>query len=650
MAKKPDEEEFSPPPDKGGYAPLHQAYGMGDAPIPGRGKDSEKKRGDIDPGSINVVPGALSEPTDPVDILTGKAKLPPAPEIPEAVKQVAGKAALGLASGLVGPLAVYGSMQEGADKEDPQKVKDKLKLAGAKDADLAHLAEVKAFSEQLAAAPTQAERNSLIESARRSGKADLVRAWMRYNPEAAAQVGPVAGQGGGGGGGAPRGAPMQMDAQGNLLPRLVRTSMSQTVQGQVPIPQEVTDLYGNAAQHGLAGIAANAEADAQKAQAEHEGASAVQVVSSRMQQARMKNERSRREEVEMAMGDMEDRLARMESMQIDPEAFTNSKTGLQKFQMGLALALSTLGSSLTHTGNVVQSMIQQGIQQSLEAQKMTLQKMGMEMGAQKTLYGQMLALHGDERAAEAATEAQLMKFAEMEFRKKLALAQDPRIQAQLETNIAGLQSGLADKMLELAKLRHGVRSTQQGFALPRPTGGGGAPKKPDPERAHWLAMQLGKVQPAKQAFDAARAKLGLFLKENPDGKVNGMDPFGTMAMLTYKSSPQGRWLYKQAFGDQAESVLRATMGAESAQRQAETGAAFNDKEALDHMTRIYGSGGVKALGEGLGSKGAMFDDQYNGYIAADPEAFDMIKQGHAAHGTKGYTPQYTPPSLPAKEE
>ncbi|MCA9641386.1 MAG: hypothetical protein KC492_11850, partial [Myxococcales bacterium] len=232
MAKKPDEEEFSPPHDKEGYAPLHQAYGMGDAPIPGRGKDSEKKRGDIDPGSINVVPGALSEPTDPVDILTGKAKLPPAPEIPEAVKQVAGKAALGLASGLVGPLAVYRSMQEGADKEDPQKVKDKLKLAGAKDADLAHLAEVKAFSEQLAAAPTQAERNSLIESARRSGKADLVRAWMRYNPEAAAQVGPVAGQGGGGG--APRGAPMQMDAQGNLLPRLVRTSMSQTVQGQVP--------------------------------------------------------------------------------------------------------------------------------------------------------------------------------------------------------------------------------------------------------------------------------------------------------------------------------------------------------------------------------------------------------------------------------
>lgn len=452
-----------------------------------------------------------------------------------------------------------------------------------------------------------------------------------------------------GGGGIAPAMPMARDAEGNLLPGLVRVGMSQSVQGQVPLPKEVYDLYGGAAEHALGGAVSEAQAAKQEAQAKAEGAAQASAVHQQMAQRRMQAEDRRLDEVDGIMMDMEDTLEKMRNSKIDPEAWMASKSGFGKVMTAIGLAMTTWSAAVNHTENVGLKMIQQGIQNSIDAQKANFEILGRQMGEQRNLYAAMLQKHGDERSAEAATEAALLNVVKLEFEKKLAIAQDPRIRANLEGGIARVQEALANKMVELAKLQYGQRSRGEQFALPRPRGGGGggAPKKKT-DAPHWFAEKYSAFLGEKHAIDTAVVKLKAYNAKH-QGEDPYISPFGEWAVRKYvEGGPLARKAYVAAFGADAEAVLRSSIGAIQRERSRITGAHHSEKEAAEYFIREYGSGGPKRLGEGLQDMQSGLDEHYSTIIGGDPEQYEQFKANRGEYGLGTPAPRQSPPSLPVE--
>ena len=504
--------------------------------------------------------------------------------------------------------------------------------------------------DQMAAQMTPAQ----MEQAYKQNPA-MLEAWAKRNPEAAQKLAATIGassapRGGGSGGGiAPPRPQMRTDGQGNLLPGLVRVGMSQSVQGQVPLPKEVYDLYGGAAEHALGGAVSEAQAAKQEAQAKAEGAAQASAVHQQMAQRRMQAEDRRLDEVDGIMMDMEDTLEKMRNSKIDPEAWMASKSGFGKVMTAIGLAMTTWSAAVNHTENVGLKMIQQGIQNSIDAQKANFEILGRQMGEQRNLYAAMLQKHGDERSAEAATEAALLNVVKLEFEKKLAIAQDPRIRANLEGGIARVQEALANKMVELAKLQYGQRSRGEQFSLPKPRGGGGgAPRKRKPPR--WVAEQLKSIIPAKSSADVAIQKMKIWSASHPDGgEFMGLSPFGAVAVDGYmKGGALGRKAYVKAFGADSEAVLRSLIDTVQRERNAVTGAHFSDAEAAEFAAKRFGAGGDKSVMEGLLDMKRGLDAQVGNVVGGDPEAYGDYLEGQGEYGLDKQSPTRSPVALPTE--
>lgn len=324
--------------------------------------------------------------------------------------------------------------------------------------------------------------------------------------------------------------PAPKDDFGNFVPDSAPAvaSGSQLPTGQPPLqkvaaaPQrelapQINPIAGTEAAFGMQEAGLQKEVDAgQKAAA----AEASYYAETARQQQKLADE-ARVKEAERQKR-MDDHMAKLDKSiqdyskaEVDPNRFYKNMGTPQKILTGISLILGGFDKN----GNQALKLIQDSVNQDIEAQKMDIQKKRGQFEMGQSLYGDMLKKFGDERAAESATRLATLNNIELKMKSQMARLKGPMAEA------AGMKA-----FGEIQKQKQAVMSSFQNAmataeAKQRLTGGGAGdvgadleriPKEdreryvklpgvqgfaPTPERAKVLSQLGTELTSAKQGID-----------------------------------------------------------------------------------------------------------------------------------------------------
>jgi hypothetical protein len=120
---------------------------------------------------------------------------------------------------------------------------------------------------------------------------------------------------------------------------------------------------------------------------------------------RQQQEQARQMESRRRVANLDAAIRDLSRRDIQPDRFFAGNGGANRFGAALAVALGSLGSSLTGGPNEALAIINATVERDIEAQRANMANAQAGVGAQQSALGMFLNMLGDERAAEEATRA-----------------------------------------------------------------------------------------------------------------------------------------------------------------------------------------------------------------------------------------------------
>lgn len=157
-----------------------------------------------------------------------------------------------------------------------------------------------------------------------------------------------------------------------------------------------------------------------------------------VQEAEMaKREAERRAQIDKEM--IAHKKIEDEILKWEPKDFWANKSTGQKIAAVIGVTLAGIGAGMRGGENQVAKMMDNWMNDEMEAQKTQLQKLKDVNSAKQTLLGKMLQQFGDERQAEAAAKTAMLSRAEMQLKETAAKFRAPEIQAKAQQALGELQ-------------------------------------------------------------------------------------------------------------------------------------------------------------------------------------------------------------------
>ena len=151
-------------------------------------------------------------------------------------------------------------------------------------------------------------------------------------------------------------------------------------------------------------------------------------------------EEERQKKMDKVINDLDETFKQIEQKKIDPNRYWANKSTGQKIMMGLGTFLAGLGGG----DNRVLQYVNKQIQNDIAAQKDQFDRQGQRA---QNMYKVMLQRFGDERKAEAATEAMMIKSMQQRINAKVAGSKSATIRA----NAAKMKLDMNVRLAELAQ-------------------------------------------------------------------------------------------------------------------------------------------------------------------------------------------------------
>lgn len=151
---------------------------------------------------------------------------------------------------------------------------------------------------------------------------------------------------------------------------------------------------------------------------------------------------------------------------VDPTRFWASKSTGQKVMASIGLFFGGIAQGFGAAKNPAQEILQNAIQNDIDAQKSEIEKLKDIGSAKRNLYGQFLERFKDTRQAEAATKLTMLQKVEMQMKEVAARHKAPEIQAsalkaqgelQVLKNAALMQFEQAAQAKQQIQLRGGAQ-------------------------------------------------------------------------------------------------------------------------------------------------------------------------------------------------
>lgn len=158
------------------------------------------------------------------------------------------------------------------------------------------------------------------------------------------------------------------------------------------------------------------------------------------QQDLMKEYATKKEENE---GRVRERMAAMQSQQIDPQRFFKERGTWSQLSAALSIAAGAYASALTGGPNAALSIVNQAIDRDIDAQKSELQKKKDLVGLEDNLYAKEMAFYNDAQQAEASVRLTQLAAFENRLQKAVASSQNPAIAANAQKTLGSLREEAA---------------------------------------------------------------------------------------------------------------------------------------------------------------------------------------------------------------
>lgn len=160
----------------------------------------------------------------------------------------------------------------------------------------------------------------------------------------------------------------------------------------------------------------------------------------KLEAQRLAKEEERQKALDAEMNNLKSTIDEVQNAKVDPNRFWNSKSTGQKVMAGLGMILAGIGGGMTgRGGNAALDVINNAIQNDIDAQKTEIEKLKSIGSMKQNLYGMMRDRFGDERQAEAAAKAAYFQRVEMQLKEMATRYQAPEIQAKAEQALGQLQ-------------------------------------------------------------------------------------------------------------------------------------------------------------------------------------------------------------------
>jgi len=199
---------------------------------------------------------------------------------------------------------------------------------------------------------------------------------------------------------------------------------------------------------------------------------------------------------------------RVAEMEVTPDKWWSDKSALQQIGLVMATMIGTLGGQ-----DKVAGMVERAISADIDAQKAKISQSNKALEDQKSLYAQMLAMHGNEEDATLATHAAFERMVARSFEQRANRISDPEFAAQSMQ----LAAERDERAAELYDRLYSRKVSESIANVPdRIVGGGPARGGADPlanlskeQRAQYLeaAKDLGKYAVARDAVERSAATM-----------------------------------------------------------------------------------------------------------------------------------------------
>lgn len=233
-------------------------------------------------------------------------------------------------------------------------------------------------------------------------------------------------------------------------------------------PQEQASIGGRldeSARQQQAGIMASAEVGMKRAAQE-----AAQQIETVEQQERfigteMEAQKVRQQRLDAAGQQLQNSLDNLNGATVDPNRYFASQDTGSQIAAGLAIGLGAVGSAmLGNKDNPALTVIQNAIARDVDAQKLEIEKRKGVSAAATSLYAQMREQFQDERSATAATQAMMLKLADLKLQRIAATTRNEEVAANAMSLSGKLNEDIALKQAQVLKELKNKITTQTSVA------------------------------------------------------------------------------------------------------------------------------------------------------------------------------------------
>ena len=351
-----------------------------------------------------------------------------------------------------------------------------------------------------------------------------------------------------------------------------RTSTTTQTQQGVPLDPALLARMNDSRARGEVAIQDSARVRGEAAANDANALAFQDIEQQRLHAQRAESERDRQKAMQVASDDYRRAITDFESKTVDPAKWYHDRGTGGTIAAAIAMGLGAFGSSLTGGPNAALEIIQGAIRDDIDAQKQNIATAGRGLEAQHGLLADMRQRFGDERDAELATEAALLRRAATQAQQREAEARAAGAEPEGELASAQLALAADERQAEILD-RAGNRVTISRTQAQSAGGGRGAGgRAPTP-------TEMRQYSDRRAVSDRARSVLGRIeqqLSSIPEGDdVPGIGI--TSSVPNFLLTTEGRRL-RGDIGSMTAEYLHATTGAVAT--QAEREAAVNVLEGL----------------------------------------------------------------------
>jgi hypothetical protein len=239
------------------------------------------------------------------------------------------------------------------------------------------------------------------------------------------------------------------------------TESSFSPQEQASISSQMTEA-GRQQQRGI-----EAAAEVGMRRAAQEAAQQIETVEQqeRLIGTEMEKQRVREQRLNDAGAQLQNSLDNLSAASVDPNRYFASQDTGSQIAAGLAIGLGAVGAAmLGHKENPALTIIQSAIARDIDAQKAEIEKRKGVASVATSLYAQMREQFQDERSATAATQAMMLKLADLKLQKIAATTKNEEVAANAMTMSGKLNEDIALKQAQVLKELKNKITTQTAVA------------------------------------------------------------------------------------------------------------------------------------------------------------------------------------------